>query len=346
MRRRKTQPVLNFSVLIVVATIGIAGSADTIAQINDPRDLSGNVLWLDGSDVDGDFVTGGSFVNGTTWIDKSTASNADASQSVASATPTVLSSSFNGLTAVDFDGNDFLDVASTAFGALRNVEGATMIGFLATDVQSSNRALRALMISSGTNSAATRAGINLFDSFGTSVGGTGDFGLAGRRLDSDGFQRIEGGSVTPSELASVTGVFNYLNGEATLLVDGAVETQVPFQSAGTTSDTDSLNIRVGADAALGSPRGFFNGQIAELIVYDRVLDEAELASVQAYFAQKWTMALLLGDVNRDGVVDFSDINAFIDVLIAGGFQEEADINGDGAVDFSDIPSFIDLLIAQ
>jgi len=324
MRRRKTQPVLNFSVLIVVATIGIAGSADTIAQINDPRDLSGNVLWLDGSDVDGDFVTGGSFVNGTTWIDKSTASNADASQSVASATPTVLSSSFNGLTAVDFDGNDFLDVASTAFGALRNVEGATMIGFLATDVQSSNRALRALMISSGTNSAATRAG--------------GDFGLAGRRLDSDGFQRIEGGSVTPSELASVTGVFNYLNGEATLLVDGAVETQVPFQSAGTTS--------VGADAALGSPRGFFNGQIAELIVYDRVLDASELASLQAYFAQKWTATVLLGDVNRDGVIDFSDITPFIDVLIAGVFQEEADTNGDGAVDFSDIPSFIDLLIAQ
>ena len=346
MQRHKTQPIPNFGVLILVATIGISGSTETVAQITDPRDISGNVLWLDGSDVDGDFVTGGSFVGGTTWIDKSTASNADASQSTASATPAVLSSSFNGLTAVEFDGNDFLDIASTAFGALRNVEGATMIGFLATDVQSSNRALRALMISSGANSAATRAGITLFDSFGTSVGGTGDFGLAGRRLDSDGFQRIEGGSVIPSELASVTGVFNYLNGEATLLVDGEVETQASFQSAGTTSDTDSLNIRVGADAALGSPRGFFNGQIAELIVYDRVLDASELASVQAYFAQKWTMAFLLGDVNRSGVVDFSDITHFIDVLIAGGFQEEADINGDDVVDFSDIPPFIDLLIAQ
>ena len=346
MLRDVTRPLLNFSVLIVFVTIGIASSTGSFAQITDPRDLPGNVLWLDGSDVDGDFVSGGTFVNGTTWIDKSTASNADASQSTASATPAVLSSSFNGLTAVEFDGNDFLDIASTAFGALRNVEGATMIGFLATDVQSSNRALRALMISSGANSAATRAGISLFDSFGTSVGGTGDFGLAGRRLDSDGFQRIEGGSVIPSELASVTGVFNYLNGEATLLVDGEVETQASFQSAGTTSDTDSLNIRVGADAALGSPRGFFNGQIAELIVYDRVLDASELASVQAYFAQKWTMAFLLGDVNRSGVVDFSDITHFIDVLIAGGFQEEADINGDDVVDFSDIPPFIDLLIAQ
>jgi len=38
--------------------------------------------------------------------------------------------------------------------------------------------------------------------------------------------------------------------------------------------------------------------------------------------------------------------SFIDILIAGGFQEEADVNGNDAVDFSDIPPFIDLLIAQ
>ena len=32
---------------------------------------------------------------------------------------------------------------------------------------------------------------------------------------------------------------------------------------------------------------------------------------------------LLGDVNLDGVVDFSDIPAFIGVLRGGGFQAEA-----------------------
>ena len=289
MQRNVTRPLLNFSVVIVFVTIGIASSSGAFAQITDPRDLSGNVLWLDGSDVDGDFVSGGSFVNGTTWVDKSTASNADATQSVASATPVVLSSSFNGLTTVDFDGNDFLDVAPSAFGALRNVNGATVIGFLATDLQSSNNALRALMFSTGTNSAATRAGINLFDSFGTSVGGSGDFGLAGRRLDSEGFERIEGGSVVAGQLDSLTGVYDYQNGEATLLVDGVVETQASFQTSGFTSDTDSLNIRVGADAALNTPRGFYDGQIAELIVYDRVLNESELASVQDYFVAKWSV---------------------------------------------------------
>lgn len=54
---------------------------------------------------------------------------------------------------------------------------------------------------------------------------------------------------------------------------------------------------------------------------------------------------LLGDCNLDGVVDFSDIPSFIDILIAGSFLEEADCNQDGEVTFSDIPSFIEILIA-
>ena len=51
----------------------------------------------------------------------------------------------------------------------------------------------------------------------------------------------------------------------------------------------------------------------------------------------------LGDINRDGVVDFLDIAPFIAVLTANSDQAEADINGDGTVDFLDISGFIALL---
>lgn len=54
---------------------------------------------------------------------------------------------------------------------------------------------------------------------------------------------------------------------------------------------------------------------------------------------------ILGDANQDGVVDFSDIQAFIFVLSSGDFQVEADCNEDGAVDFSDIQAFIAILSA-
>ena len=53
--------------------------------------------------------------------------------------------------------------------------------------------------------------------------------------------------------------------------------------------------------------------------------------------------ILLGDANQDGVVDFSDIPAFIAILAAGDFLDEADVNQDGAVDFLDIPGFIEIL---
>ena len=54
-------------------------------------------------------------------------------------------------------------------------------------------------------------------------------------------------------------------------------------------------------------------------------------------------SVLLGDVNQDGVVDFFDIQPFIEVLSAQTFQNEADIDGNGVVDFFDIQPFIDIL---
>jgi arylsulfatase A-like enzyme len=55
---------------------------------------------------------------------------------------------------------------------------------------------------------------------------------------------------------------------------------------------------------------------------------------------------LLGDVDLSGVVDFSDIPAFISVLIAGDYQVEADCNEDRLVDFADIESFVAILQSQ
>jgi len=55
---------------------------------------------------------------------------------------------------------------------------------------------------------------------------------------------------------------------------------------------------------------------------------------------------VLGDCDLDGDVDFADIPAFIDVLVAGSFLDEADCNQDGVVNFPDIPVFIAILAAS
>ena len=52
----------------------------------------------------------------------------------------------------------------------------------------------------------------------------------------------------------------------------------------------------------------------------------------------------LGDVDRNGVVSFSDIAPFITLLTVGGFQCEADCDESGEVNFSDISVFIGILV--
>ena len=56
-----------------------------------------------------------------------------------------------------------------------------------------------------------------------------------------------------------------------------------------------------------------------------------------------TPGTLLGDVNTDGVVDFLDIQPFIDLLSSETFQAQADIDGNGIVNFFDISGFIAIL---
>ena len=56
--------------------------------------------------------------------------------------------------------------------------------------------------------------------------------------------------------------------------------------------------------------------------------------------------ILLGDVNRDGMVNFLDISPFIVLISGGGFQLEADLDQSGFVNFFDIPPFIVALSGQ
>ena len=55
---------------------------------------------------------------------------------------------------------------------------------------------------------------------------------------------------------------------------------------------------------------------------------------------------MLGDVSRNGTVDFDDIGPFIAVLASTGFQFEADIDGNNLVNFDDIGPFIGVLSSQ
>ena len=51
-----------------------------------------------------------------------------------------------------------------------------------------------------------------------------------------------------------------------------------------------------------------------------------------------------GDVNNDGEVNISDVNAVIDIILGGGSGATADVNGDGEVNISDVNAVIDIIL--
>ena len=81
---------------------------------------------------------------------------------------------------------------------------------------------------------------------------------------------------------------NYQNTLLQQYINGALDGEkTDFQASGNTSNTDSNNISIGAEVTVT----FLNGDIAEIIVYNRALNTSELAQVHKYLSMKWGIAL-------------------------------------------------------
>ncbi len=71
--------------------------------------------------------------------------------------------------------------------------------------------------------------------------------------------------------------------------------------------------------------------------------EAGIDGMEIMLLQCEPDAVLLGDVNLDGVVNLLDVAPFVDVLSGGLFQAEADMNQDGVVNLLDVDAFVQTL---
>ena len=60
-----------------------------------------------------------------------------------------------------------------------------------------------------------------------------------------------------------------------------------------------------------------------------------------------TQVAIAGDVTGDGMVDISDVNALINMMLGKTAPTSAaDINGDGNVDISDVNAVINLMLGK
>ena len=111
------------------------------------------------------------------------------------------------------------------------------------------------------------------------------------------------------------------------------------------SDVDGAFIRIssgGIDRTgvieipnTGDSQNFTTVNIAEDVRLNQGVQQMKVEIFGAFSLDSLSVNdFLLGDVNRDGVVNFLDISPFISLLSTGDFQNEADMNGDGKSIFS------------
>jgi hypothetical protein len=75
-------------------------------------------------------------------------------------------------------------------------------------------------------------------------------------------------------------------------VNGAGGTAGVFQTPGNTSNTASLNIRIGANNAL-TPGSFVNGTLSQVLIYNRALTATEILNVSKYLASRTGGAIVI-----------------------------------------------------
>ena len=98
--------------------------------------------------------------------------------------------------------------------------------------------------------------------------------------------------------------------------------------------------------AIDSGTPFGNFAVRDQRGFDRNVGTATDIGAFEFGGVAPELEFLLGDVNQDGVVDFLDIQPFINLLSSQTFQDEADIDGNGVVNFLDIAPFIFVLSSQ
>lgn len=253
-----------------------------------PSDLGADLaLWLDAEDTDS--IT----LNGSTvsqWSDKS-GNNRNASQTSAALQPSYLTTGFNGKPTLETNGNDILEFGSTSLG--RNVSGITcaIVGVHPVGASFASNT-NELFISAGATIGNTRFAFTPNPSASTA----NRYAIAGRRLDADSYQTVSSSTDSLANRGNQwirVGQAAYSDGVANHWTDGTQDlTNEPFQTAGFTSDTDSIRASVfGGVNEL--PAG---SQLCEIVLTHSTMTPADRQKLEGYLAWKWE---LVGNLPAD-----------------------------------------------
>ena len=254
--------------ILVVAAICFAGSAQAT-----PGGISGTglTLWLDAGTITG-MNDGQAFVSGDSWADSS-GNNYDASFSLGA--PAYVASSLNGQAAVSFDGASQFNYAG-AIGASGADDWTIFIVMKQTGDGSTND--RTFHFGDQTTLTGG-ASVSLDTSQGSGIGPRYNNGnkIFNEVLGLDTYRIAALQMPTGGSYNSV----DYWR-------DGTAGTVKGNGGANTTNLVDE-GYTLGGQNFGGGSLGYLTGDIAELIMYDRVLTAGELNTVGYYLEDKYAL---------------------------------------------------------
>lgn len=238
--------------------------------IGSPLEIPGCQLWLDAADASTVTLSSGKV---SQWSDKST-SGAHVSQASSDYQPTY-SATQNGHSVVSFSNAGLGNANATL---LRSVSSWSV--FTAFKTSALTTAQNVLVIGCDYNGAARAECIYIYS-------GTGHPALGGRRLSADSWAEAQASAGIDAAFAVYSGIATY-GGAATLYKNGTqIATNPSWLTSGLTGN-DYGNVSVGgAGVWVAGPASPLSGAIAEIVVYNTALPDANRIRIEHYLRAKW-----------------------------------------------------------
>lgn len=240
--------------MIDLGSIGIGyGRA---LRAHTPAAIYGLTLWLDASDASSIVSSSGAV---SQWSDKS-GNGYHATQSGAANKPITGTRTINSLNALDFDGtNDRLELASGLY-SLPNGDNTCFVVFASDDIASAEQRL-----------------------FGATDGGTSRWYIS--RIQSGG--NVRAANRTSNTTSEITGLATSITQHIAILRRESSVVNVIYGGTiganGVGASFTATNGQIGAT----TNANFFNGMIAEVIMYNRAIALPEINAVGSALALKW-----------------------------------------------------------
>ncbi len=320
-------------------------------------DVAGLVLWLDASDAS----TLSTDVSGRlTWADKS-ASGLDVMAASDVRSPSQSGGAIGGLRSLRFDGQDDVMCAD---GALDLTSGATIFAVARNRVRKNYNGIFSLRAASGGLPSAGHSELEVYWQGGSTDAGSGNLIYAANRsTGSDVFGRNDAyPAVGTAYLATIEVPSTSTPGTIATQGARAPNDQVDTNAAALFPDQPAqLCVGYGFGDALAASQ-LLDGELAELVIYDRALSEDERRAVERTLTAKWStrfepaalgsVALWLDADDRaslaldaDGsVVSWRDRRPALDVLVPPGASAQPlwRRNGNGAatIEFDGVDDYL------